>query len=130
MVLNWVKRIYHEMSIRNAVIAVLGNKSDSETMFESEIENMIFNVRQLHENIRPECAMRNCSHLIFYRCSALTGLNLDNILTELGSMIITIAVRDLQVEQLRQDNRRVNDGLKSSQLQSFNSSFEKRRGCC
>jgi preprotein translocase subunit SecB len=89
MVINWVNKIYHEMSIRNAVIAILGNKSDSETLFEIEIENMIFNVRQLHENMRPECTTRNCRHLIFNRCSALTGLNLDNILTELGSTIIT-----------------------------------------
>lgn len=45
MVLNWIRKIYQEMTIRNAVIAVLGNKSDSETMFEAEIENMVFNVR-------------------------------------------------------------------------------------
>ena len=116
MVFNWVKKIYQEMSVRNAVIAVLGNKSDSETMYEAEIENMVFNVRQLHESLRHDCTMKNCRHLIFGRCSALTGLNLDDILNDLGSTIITIAVRDLEVEQLRQDVRRVNDGLKSSQL--------------
>jgi hypothetical protein len=95
MVFNWVKKIYHEMSVRNAVIAVLGNKSDSETMYEAEIENMVFNVRHMHESLRPECTLKNCRHLIFGRCSALTGLNLDQILTDLGTTIITIAVKDL-----------------------------------
>ena len=114
MVFNWVKKIYHEMTVRNAIIVVLGNKSDSESMYEAEIETMVFNVKSLHESLRYECTLKNCRHLIFGRCSALTGLNLETILTDLGSTIITIAIKDLQVEQLRQDVRRVNDGLKSS----------------
>jgi hypothetical protein len=45
MVFNWVKKIYQEMTVRNAVVAILGNKSDSESIFEVEIENMVFNVK-------------------------------------------------------------------------------------
>jgi len=101
MVLNWVKKIYQEMTVRNAIVAVLGNKSDSESSFEVEIENMVFNVKQLHESLRNECALKNCRHLFFGRFSALTGLNLEEILKEIGSTIITIAIKDLQVEQLR-----------------------------
>ena len=45
MVLRWVKKIYAEMSIRNAVIAILGNKSDCESLFETEIARMEFDVK-------------------------------------------------------------------------------------
>ncbi len=45
MVLNWVKKIYQEMTVRNAIVAVLGNKSDSDSVFEAEIEDMVFNVK-------------------------------------------------------------------------------------
>jgi len=33
------------MTVKNALVAVLGNKSDSESFFEADIDNMTFNVR-------------------------------------------------------------------------------------
>lgn len=118
------------MSVRNAVIAIIGNKSDSDTPFESEISNMTINVREFHQTMRVECGSKNCRHLIFGRISALTGMNLDPIMTNLGQNIITIAVKDIQVEQLRQDVRRIDDKFKSSQLNSFDNSFTNRKNRC
>jgi hypothetical protein len=102
------------MSIRNAIITILGNKSDCESMFESDILTMEHTVKRLHESFRIECMTKTCRHLIFGRCSTLTGLNLDGIFTELGTGMLTIAVKDLQVEQLRQDVNIVNKGYKNS----------------
>lgn len=69
------------------MLLVLGNKTDLDGILEQEIEEIQHKIRKYHKDVRGECTVAECKHLIFSKCSLLTEDNVQETLKLLAEAI-------------------------------------------
>jgi Ras family len=97
----WVKDIMSQSNRRHKIILLLGNKTDQEALFETEIEDT---ERLIMEEHRDSCSsyieVEPCKHLIFSSCSLFTKSNVYESI-ELLTLALIDATPHITAERLQ-----------------------------